>query len=71
MNKLKHDNEQLYFLIGALTDAIAQLPQATQQYLIEVLYKKYENAGDEHRDTLGNLIEALEMQAQKNARPSE
>lgn len=64
-NGLQHDNAQLYFLIGAITGALAELPPEAQWQMICLIERKYSAADDEFRDTLATFIEALECSLEK------
>lgn len=61
---LEHDNQHLYYLLGALTDAIDTLPELHRHQVIKVLKQKAENAGDS-ADIIHTLVEALEYQAEQ------
>lgn len=56
---LQHDNRHLYFVIGALTNAIDQLPQLHRQKILNDLQAKADTAPDDLRDTLHTLLESM------------
>lgn len=56
---LEHDNQHLYYVLGALTDAIDTLPELHRHQVIKILKEKAESAGDS-ADILRTLIEAME-----------
>lgn len=62
LNNLRDDNAQLYFLLGALTDAIEQLPADGYQQILATLQRKAQNTDGACRDSLDTLIEALQWQ---------
>lgn len=62
---LTGDAAQYFFLLSALTDVIETLPQAAQLHLVEGLRQKAANTGDEFREALTTLADAMELQAKK------
>ena len=58
---LEHDIRHLYFLLGALTDAIAQLPELQQKQIIDALQAKAAHGPEDMRDTLHTLIESMDL----------
>jgi len=68
MNSTKHidalaaDNKNLYFLLGALTDAFEKLPELSRAHFLRSLRQKVPKADVEQRYMLDTLIEALETQ---------
>jgi hypothetical protein len=57
---ITEDNHRLYFLIGALVDAISKLPELHRKTLIRTLEGKTEHAG-KYRQPLQDMAEAIRM----------
>lgn len=59
INDLEHDTEHLYFLIGALTDCIANLPNDCRENFIAAIQEKANKTKSESREILITMIEAI------------
>ena len=59
---LQHDNSQLYFVLGALTDAYNDLNEIAKREFMKSLEKKLETADPDCVDTLSTLMEAMDRE---------
>lgn len=59
IDDLQTDNQHLYFLLGALTDAFEQLPEFSQAQMLKALRDKQSRVTGDKAHKLAAFIESL------------
>jgi len=69
--ELEHDSRHLYFIIGSLTDAAAELPPLCKKNFINNLKAKAERADQEHAAVLWPVLDTFEaLSAPTSSQPN-